>query len=32
LLLKPTVYYFELRESGERPLQKTAAVIPTLIN
>ena len=26
LLLKPTVYYFELRESGERPLQKTAAV------
>ena len=23
---------FELRESGERPLQKTAAVIPTLIS
>ncbi len=23
---------FELRESGENPLQKTAAVIPTLIS
>jgi hypothetical protein len=26
LLLKIMVYCFELRESGERPLQKTAAV------
>jgi hypothetical protein len=26
LLQKPIVYCFELRESGERPLQKTAAV------
>jgi len=32
LLLKPTVYCFELRESGERPLQKTAAVTLTLFS
>ena len=32
LLLKPIICCFELRESGERPLQKTTAVIPTLIS
>ena len=32
LLLRYAISCFGLRESGERPLQKTAAVIPTLIS
>lgn len=32
LLVNHIKFRFELRESGENPLQKTAAVIPTLIS